>query len=250
MDAYHHNSEPKSSTINHIHLPSQDHERNQQPSQTSRLSRTILMIHHTLQMPWHCQHWTTQQLISMRSSPTKEAEVLLWEENTKGQLQFVALAATLVAGVVGASVAWSATDDAHWLVLVLWYGSLVMSLYCVIIAFHLGILFNAYDIRPDRAERILDMLKHREKEEPRWRSQWVLNMPIALFSWSVISYLVGLALLVVRPLWRVGWERDGWIATGFLVYFLLSTSFYFIVGGTIHGRLLPDLAHQSGVTWP
>ncbi|KAI4231530.1 MAG: hypothetical protein LQ349_005554 [Xanthoria aureola] len=250
MQASHNNHEPKSSTKNHIHLPSQDHERDQQPSQTSQLSRTILMIHHTLQMPWHCQHWTIQQLISMRSSPTKEAEVLLWEENTKGQLQFVALAATLVAGVVGASVAWSGTDDAHWLVLVLWYGSLVMSLYCVIIAFHLAILFNAYDIRPDRAERILDMLKHREKEEPRWRSQWVLNMPIALFSWSVISYLVGLALLVVRPLWQVGWERDGWIAIGFLVYFLLSTSFYFIVGGTIHGRLLPDLAHQSGVTWP
>ncbi|KAL8651759.1 MAG: hypothetical protein Q9226_004564, partial [Calogaya cf. arnoldii] len=146
----------------------------------------------------------------MRSSPTKEAEVLLWEENTKSQLQFVALAATLVAGVVGASVAWSAADEAHWLVLVLWYGSLVMSLYCVIIALHLGILFSAYDIRPDRAERILDMLQQRDKEEPRWRSQWVLNMPIALFSWSVISYLVGLALLVVRPLWKVGWERDSW----------------------------------------
>lgn len=304
MDVYNNNHEPKSSTNDHSHHhPHQDHERNERPSQTSHLSRTILMIHHTLQMPWHCQHWTIQQLLSTRSSPTKEAEVLLWEQNTKEQIQFVALAATLVAGVVGASVAWSATDEAHWLVLVLWYGSLVMSLYCVIIAFHLGILFSAYDIRPDRAERILDMLKQREKDEPRWRSQWVLNMPIALFSWSVISYLVGLALFVVRPLWKVGWERDGWvccsffgfeslfpspsphssptpprcgviirlptphlhsritdsiplrwaekqIATGFLVYFVLSTSFYFIVGGTIHGRLLPDLAHQSGVTWP
>lgn len=169
----------------------------------------------------------------MRSSPTKEAEVLLWEENTKGQLQFVALAATLVAGVVGASVAWSATDDAHWLVLVLWYGSLVMSLYCVIIAFHLAILFNAYDIRPDRAERILDMLKHREKEEPRWRSQWVLNMPIALFSWSVISYLVGLALLVVRPLWQVGWERDGWVCCAFRPLI----SFTFLTLPSPHGLL-------------
>ncbi|KAI4256444.1 MAG: hypothetical protein L6R42_006220 [Xanthoria sp. 1 TBL-2021] len=250
MDVYNNNHEPKSSTNDHSHHLHQDHERNERPSETSHLSRTILMIHHTLQMPWHCQHWTIQQLLTTRSSPTKEAEVLLWEQNTKEQIQFVALAATLVAGVVGASVAWSATNEAHWLVLVLWYGSLVMSLYCVIIAFHLGILFSAYDIRPDRADRILDMLKQREKEEPRWRSQWVLNMPIALFSWSVISYLVGLALLVVRPLWKVGWERDSWIATGFLVYFVLSTSLYFIVGGTIHGRLLPDLAHQSGVTWP
>lgn len=158
----------------------------------------------------------------MRSSPSKEAEVLLWEENTKSQLQFVALAATLVAGVVGASVAWSAADEAHWLVLVLWYGSLVMSLYCVIIAFHLGILFSAFDIRPDRAERILDMLKQRDKDEPRWRSQWVLNMPIALFSWSVISYLVGLALLVVEPLWKVGWEKDGWVCfLSFVFSFLL-----------------------------
>ncbi|KAL8837079.1 MAG: hypothetical protein Q9176_005948 [Flavoplaca citrina] len=244
-------AEPSISTPDH--RPHEHGTRNSKPSflsPTSHLSRTILMIHHTLQMPWHCQHWTIQQLISMRSSSSKEAEVLLWEENTKSQLQFVALAATLVAGVVGASVAWSAADEAHWLVLVLWYGSLVMSLYCVIIAFHLGILFSAFDIRPDRAERILDMLKQRDKDEPRWRSQWVLNMPIALFSWSVISYLVGLALLVVEPLWKVGWEKDGWIAIGFLVYFLLSTSFYFIVGGTIHGRLLPDLAHQSGVTWP
>ncbi|KAL8781089.1 MAG: hypothetical protein Q9213_006171 [Squamulea squamosa] len=179
-------------------------------------------------MPWHCQRWTTQQLLSMRSSPTKEAEVLLWEENTKAQLQFVALASTLVAGVVGASVAWSQTDEAHWIVLVLWYGSLVMSLYCVIIAFHLGILFSAYDIRPDRAERLLDMLTHARKEEPRWRSQWLLQMPIALFSWSVISYLVGLALLVVRPLWKVGWERDGW--------------------GSSHNKKLETLEHDPWIT--
>ncbi|KAL8824689.1 MAG: hypothetical protein Q9170_008076 [Blastenia crenularia] len=201
-------------------------------------------------MPWHCQHWTIQQLIDLRDSASGKEEVLLWEANTKEQFQFVALASTLVAGLVGASIAWSATDTTHWLVLIVWYGSLTLSLYCVIIAFHLGILFSAYDIRPERASLFLHMLKHANKNEPRWLSQWVLNMPIALFSWSVISYLIGLAVLVVEPLWNEGWVREGWIAVGFLIYFALGTGTYFAVGVTINGRLMPDLADQSGVAWP
>ena len=112
-----------------------------------------------------------------------------------------------------------------------------MSLYCVIIAFHLGILFSAFDIRPDRVERILDMLKQRDKDEPRWRSQWVLNMPIALFSWSVISFLVGLALLVVEPLGKVGWEKDGWVCFLSFLFFLTRLSCSALFG---HGSCLFD----------
>ncbi|KAL8862774.1 MAG: hypothetical protein Q9178_000716 [Gyalolechia marmorata] len=198
--------------------PRQD-ERNEtspfSPSSSHLWSRAILTFHYTMQMPWHCQHWTIQRLISMHSSSSSNnvTEVLLWEENTKAQLQFVALASTLVAGVTGASVAWTVAESAHWMVLVLWYGSLVMGLYSVIIAFHLSIMLSAYDVfaREERAERLSDMLKHAAKEEPRWRSQWVLQMPVALFSWSVISYLVGLALLVVRPLWTMGWVKESWV---------------------------------------
>ena len=92
-----------------------------------------------------------------------------------------------------------------------WYGSLLLSLWCVIIAFHLGILFSAYDASSDRAARLLDMIKHRNKLQPRKKSLQVLQMPIALFSWGIISYIIGLAILVLRPLWTSGWVRESWV---------------------------------------
>ncbi|KAL8870609.1 MAG: hypothetical protein Q9174_003388 [Haloplaca sp. 1 TL-2023] len=182
-------------------------------------------------MPWHCQQWTTQQLLDAPDEVARKDRVAIWQENTKAHFNFVAVAvshpfnaflatidfynttvpATLVAGVVTGSITWSQVETAHWLVLVFWFGSLVMSLYCVIIAFHLGIVLGAYDISSNRDEGIIGLLKHRDKNEPRWRSQWILQMPIALFSWGVIFYLGGLALMVCEPLWKEGWGRGSWV---------------------------------------
>ena len=87
-----------------------------------------------------------------------------------------------------------------------------MSLWCVIIAFHLSILFSAYDVSADRADMLLGMLKRPSEDRPRDHHLWVLQVPITLFSWGVISYIIGLAVLVLRPLWIVAWNRDCWVS--------------------------------------
>lgn len=89
-----------------------------------------------------------------------------------------------------------------------WYGALLMSLWCVIIAFHLGIDFSAYDVSADRGARLLELIKHRYKDQPRKKSLHVLQMLLALFSWGIISYIIGLAILALRPLWTTGWMRS------------------------------------------
>ena len=166
-----------------------------------------------LTMPGYCTHYTIQQLINIKDQIQRSQAVLVWEENEKSQLNFVAVAATLVASVVGQSLAWPQTNDTHWMVAVLWYGSLFMSLWCVIIAFHLSMLFSAFDVKSDRAGALLDMLKRRGKDEPRKHHLWVLQTPIALFSWAVISYMIGLGVLILRPFWTAAWNRDCWVSS-------------------------------------
>ena len=163
-------------------------------------------------MPNYCTHYTIQQLINIEDQIQRSQSVLVWEENEKSQLNFVAVAATLVASVVGQSLAWPQASDTHWMVTVLWYGSLFMSLWCVIIAFHLSMLFSAFDVRSDRAGALLNMLKRRGKDEPRKHHLWVLGTPIALFSWAVISYMIGLAVLILRPFWTAAWNQDSWVS--------------------------------------
>ena len=43
-------------------------------------------------MPWHCQYWTLQQLISTKDEQARREKVILWEENMKSQFSFVAVA--------------------------------------------------------------------------------------------------------------------------------------------------------------
>ncbi|KAI9826304.1 MAG: hypothetical protein M1832_000221 [Thelocarpon impressellum] len=201
-------------------------------------------------MPTHNIRYTTQQLIDIVDEGQRNRAVLAWEENEKSQLNFVAVASTLVASVVTGSIAWTQTASTHWMVLVLWYGALLMSLWCVIIAFHVGILFSAFDIHADRAGALLHMLRRPGEAAPRDHHLWVLQVPITLFSWGVISYIVGLAVLVLRPLWTAAWGRESWVAVFVLVYGLVTLIIYLIVGSTIYGRLLPDLASYTNTKFP
>ena len=184
----------------------------QSASVQAKIYSWVRTTYRVLTMPNYCTHYTIQQLISIEDQTQRNQAVLVWEENEKSQLNFVAVAATLVASVVGQSLAWPQTNDTHWMVTVLWYGSLFLSLWCVIIAFHLSMLFSAFDVKPERAGALLNMLKRSGKDEPRKHHLWVLQTPIALFSWAVISYMIGLGVLVLRPFWTAAWNKDCWVS--------------------------------------
>ena len=163
-------------------------------------------------MPTHCRRYTIQQLIDIQDEELRRKAVSAWEKNEKSQLNFVAVASTLVASVVTQSISWPQTSKAHWMVIVLWFGGLLMSLWCVIIAFHLSILFSAFDVGGDRTGALLNMLKHNGKNTPNGYHLWALQTPIDLFSWAVISYMVGLGVLVARPLWTAAWNTNCWVS--------------------------------------
>ena len=164
-------------------------------------------------MPIPCIDYTLQQLVNAEDSTKRSDAVLMWEESLKSQFNFIAVAATLVAGVVGQSLGWPQASKAHWMVFVLWYGALFMSLWCVILAFHLNILLAAYDVNTDRIGALVNLVKPDEDaNKPSPYNLWILQSPVALFSWAVISYMVGLGVLILRPLWTEAWSQDHWVS--------------------------------------
>ncbi|MDI1486747.1 MAG: hypothetical protein OHK93_006008 [Ramalina farinacea] len=203
-------------------------------------------------MPTHNRSYVVQQLLNITSPEHRDKAVLAWEENEKTQLNYVSVATTLIASVVTSSIQWSQTANTHWMVLVLWYGSLFLSIWCVIIAFHLSIMFSAFDVNADRAGRILDMLRQMDRNEPNRKCLWTLQVPISLFSWGAISYIIGLAVLILRPLWEGGggWGIGLQVAILTLIYGIVTVVIYVAVASIIYGRFLPELAKRSGTTFP
>ncbi|KAL4911371.1 hypothetical protein BDW74DRAFT_172834 [Aspergillus multicolor] len=145
----------------------------------------------------------------------------------------------------------SKPKETFWLILAFWYGALAFTLFCVIGAFYTSILLSDFDLRDDEngdAERLLLALRGEVKREhddsrrnhgsrgranglPRRRMLFLLQAPIMLLSYSILSYLVGLLLWIVAPLWRVGVFDHGqlWILIIFLGYLLFWAVTYWVV---------------------
>lgn len=108
--------------------------------------------------------------------------------------------------MVTASIQWTQVSSAHWSVLASWYGALVLSLFSLIIALHLSILFatlEAYlpDIKPS--------FTHSGLRQPRRPLMlYALQSHILLLSYGIISYVIGLSVMLLRPLWTLEWGDE------------------------------------------
>jgi hypothetical protein len=90
----------------------------------------------------------------------------------------------------------------HWLVRATWDGSLIFSLFCVILAFHLSIVMSTADIRHNGKMELMESLRRDSESSPSIIGLFILQAPVLLLSYAIMSYLVGLALMVVSPLWN------------------------------------------------
>jgi hypothetical protein len=107
---------------------------------------------------------------------------------------------------VTGSVQWKSLDTAHWFVYSAWYGTLLLSLVSVMVAFYLSILLSNFGINTAGNTHLLTALQSTQnKKKARWGSLFALQVPIMLLSYSLIAYVVGLTLLVMRPLWTDPW---------------------------------------------
>lgn len=100
------------------------------------------------------------------------------------------------------SIQWPQAAQSHWLVFGAWYGSLTLSLFSVITAFHLIMLLSTYDTRKRGIMLLIDSIKREGTDKLYGSSLFILQIPTVLLSYSIISYIAGLFLMMVQPLWR------------------------------------------------
>lgn len=113
---------------------------------------------------------------------------------------------TVVASTVTASIQWDQAARYHWVIHGFWYGSLVLSLFSVIVAFHLTILLGTYEL--GRGHQLIDALKQTVSDKPKFSAMFIFQAPVMLLSYAIISYVVGLSVAVLRPLWTVPWNDE------------------------------------------
>jgi len=197
--------------------------------------------------PWRNLEIAAQQMINTKKEERKKASVQQWALDKRTEYNWVSLAGSIVASAVTGSIQWNQTAAGHWVVLGAWYGGLLLSLFCIIISFHLSIVFATFGARIDGAYRMLDMVRvvkvenKQTVEKPGFGALWILQVPIMLLSYSIISYIVGLIVLVLVPLFRGLGGDDQNIAIAFIVYLTFGLGTYIAVCFMIYSRFLPQL---------
>jgi hypothetical protein len=79
-------------------------------------------------------------------------------------------------------------------------------------AFYLSILLSNFSINNDGNNILLKVLhKSKYPKKSRWASLFALQMPIMLLSYALIMYIIGLSLLVIRPLWNDPWGNSSFV---------------------------------------
>jgi hypothetical protein len=82
----------------------------------------------------------------------------------------------------------------------------MFSLVSVMLAFYLSLLLSNFAINPAGNKLLLQALHMpKNKMKGRWASLFALQVPIMLLSYSLMLYLGGLGVLVIRPLWTEPW---------------------------------------------
>ncbi|KAK6502588.1 hypothetical protein TWF506_003168 [Arthrobotrys conoides] len=189
--------------------------------------------------PWRCLHVSFANGI-WENTTEDPFKIDTWVKAKKRELAEAGICATIVGAAITASIQWNQTYDAHWSVLGFWYGALLLSLFSVVISFHLGIYLNSIPLRaPDWSYRSAIA---GDTKIGRYASLWVLQTPTQLLSYSIISYILGLSVMILRKLWEGPWSNDSKIALLYIGYFVLGFSVYVSTAVWIYR---PDLYIRS-----
>ncbi|KAI9807524.1 MAG: hypothetical protein M1825_005464 [Sarcosagium campestre] len=212
--------------------------------QDATLTRYGLVALRMTTAPWYSLSLAIEQILKVEDEHRRLKLLDRWRENKKTEFNFVSLAGTVVGSAVTGSIQWSQLATAHWFVLAVWYGSLVLSLFCVVIAFHLSILIANSDSQLRGPAVFADLLKARSTGRARPGVLFILQVPVMLLSYAIISYLVGLGVLVMYPL-RLAWADESKIAVVGILYFVFASAVYAVVSFLIYNDYLPVIANDT-----
>ncbi|KAI9861717.1 MAG: hypothetical protein M1813_005066 [Trichoglossum hirsutum] len=163
-------------------------------------------------MPWVCLEAAIEQILQEQDVAVQGKQLDEWQTRKNSELEMVTFTGTLIASAVTGSIQWSALSTAHWLVPAAWYSTLLFSLVSVTMAFYLSILLTNFSINNDGKNILLKALhKSNHPKKSRWASLFALQMPIMLLSYALMMYIVGLSLLVIKPLWNDPWGHSSFV---------------------------------------
>ncbi|KAK6342140.1 hypothetical protein TWF730_001618 [Orbilia blumenaviensis] len=171
-----------------------------------KLFKLFLFI---LTHPWRCLHIGFANGL-WKNHMEDQLKMDMWVKAKKKELSEAAICATVVGAAITASIQWNQTYDAHWSILGFWYGALLLSLLSVVICFHLGIYLSSIPLRPDWTYRSAIV---GEGTFGRYASLWVLQTPTQLLSYSIISYVLGLSVMIISHLWEGPWGDGSKVGT-------------------------------------
>jgi len=60
----------------------------------------------------------------------------------------------------------------------------------------------------DGVSKLLLVIKHDNEQAVNWVYMFVLQSPIMLICYAIVSYVVGLLVFMLQPLWQTGWGND------------------------------------------
>ncbi|KAF3185811.1 hypothetical protein TWF106_000358 [Orbilia oligospora] len=155
--------------------------------------------------PWRCLHVSFANGI-WENTTEDPYKIDTWVKAKKKELAEAGICATVVGAAITASIQWNQTYDTHWSVLGFWYGALLLSLLSVTTSFHLGIYLSSIPLRaPDWSYRSAIA---GDTKLGRYISLWILQASTQLLSYSIISYVLGLSVMIISKLWEGPWGDD------------------------------------------
>lgn len=171
------------------------------------------------------------ELIAACTRQSSEPEKLLflidrWRRRKRAELQYVSIAAAIVAAAVIGSFSWNAVSDSYWLASAFWYCSLVLSILALLTSAQQLSVLEVLDVRQNAGKPTPSKLAIRrylplmltELPRPRsqpfydegsvgqWRPRWKMvftwQCSIMFLSYSICFYLAGLTIFICTPLIR------------------------------------------------
>ncbi|MCJ1270604.1 hypothetical protein MMC22_010501 [Lobaria immixta] len=179
---------------------------------------------------------------SRRGQSRKVSQLLArWRTRKLAELQFISIACAIIAAAVIGSFSWNAAFDAYWVAPALWYSSLVLSIFGLLLSTQQIAVLQLLDAdgvhgKPDSTNidvsrylplMVTDKPQHLYPAEtqrdghgirtlrPRWKMVFAWQCPIMFMSYSVCLYLSGLLIYVCTPLIRGnGWDAGSNVSSG------------------------------------
>lgn len=161
------------------------------------------------------------------------------------------LQGTILASVAITSVNGTEASASHWTVLAFWHGTLICSIFAVLIAFYLGVFIDMCETCMEGVPNLLQAIRHERGHAVNWIYMFALQSPVMIICYGIVSYIIGLFIFIIAPLWKTEWGNEDKVRT-----IIITTCWFSILKVPLDRNILlivyllrtflfPDCLHNS-----